>query len=253
MRLSTQLIEYVADHFRLYIEEPNRYIAYENSYTIRTSDLLDHHHFVDALTFYASTYHTEQAARNSFKSIVASTLVKHIARSVCGILYLWSIEKVPLVIQKDRLHLEITDAGNLSLHYEYDEEDSNDDFQLDNVASAMFKHFLSPLFLQIHQISHLKIEILWESTLLYVRHEYGEFYSRASTNQEKRSIQTDFNHLLAHSSASWFGTASNPLLHSVPGGVIPDITDKALVRQHCCLRHNLPNKTYCKVCPIAHK
>ncbi|WP_413377516.1 IucA/IucC family C-terminal-domain containing protein [Alkalihalobacillus sp. 1P02AB] len=112
----------------------------------------------------------------------------------------------------------------------------------------LFKENLSPLILNLHEVSRLPLKILWENVSVRMNSIFRKMIEKEQDTCVLNTLSEDFD-FLKQSSGKLFGLNENPI-----APYLSDEFGEVKTRKTCCLFHKVekslePNK-YCNVCPL---
>ncbi|KGT86179.1 MAG: siderophore-iron reductase, Fe-S cluster protein [Pantoea sp. Morm] len=190
-------------------------------------------------------------------AIAASLFAKRLAFLATGnVLYAMSVFDSGLTFSLSRSRLEYAHdnglwtsslpADTLVTCYLPGERDA----WREEVVSALFRGFLSPLWQSLAGVSGLPIQILWENTAMRVFSLYQGRMDRLDETQNERR-DADFNWLIGQASPSLFGLSWNPLQRFRRPLQLNAAGKPVRFRRTCCFYYKATDPVeYCLNCPL---
>ena len=120
----------------------------------------------------------------------------------------------------------------------------------EEIVSALFRGFLSPLWQSLAEVSGLPVQILWENTAVRVFSLYQGRMNRLNETQEERR-DADFKWLIGQAPPSLFGLSWNPLQRFRRPVQQNAAGNDVRFRRTCCFYYKATHPAeYCLNCPL---
>jgi len=106
----------------------------------------------------------------------------------------------------------------------------------------LFAHNWNLVFKRLHELTGIREDLLWENGSMYINHFYRTWMEQTEDPVLRERLEEDYRFIHHEAPPELYGELQcfNPF----------QWTGKP-VRSSCCLRFHLPDKKYCKGCPIA--
>ncbi|MBM7554776.1 (2Fe-2S)-binding protein [Thalassobacillus pellis] len=111
----------------------------------------------------------------------------------------------------------------------------------------LFRENLRPILLNVHELTRLSMNVLWENFTIYLYWFYETFAEKHFNGEQLAQIYDDFHIIVNELEGEAFGETDNPLGYFQ---YQPKLPSGARERKYCCLSYRWNEESgYCKTCP----
>ncbi|WP_128895638.1 hypothetical protein [Longirhabdus pacifica] len=220
-------------------------------FSISMKDMLNENTLKEMILEYAKHLETDNFAA------AASIYTKYYGHMICGVPFLMSYLHLHLSAKPEHMTLYVARNNVPYIYFDQaawiptENAQSSQEWK-DDCLTVLFQHNIDPFFRTIHNMTKIKLEILWENLLGYVNYMYREGVKELDVPDSlKTQIKQDHAYVTQIADPALYGDYEANPLH-IEGTFIPhpdQPNEQFRIRKTCCLKKLTMDRTCCSNCP----